>query len=318
MKKYLLPLILVTSMLVFSGCAIFTTKGKAAKAEEKSRVKIANVETKIAVNMADKMDTVATLAYGTDYALSKVNEPPREVTVARDMNQRVISIAGTPSIEKMKEMQGTIDKLTSMLATERDEGKKLLDLKDLEINDLQSQTKLLVQAKDAEIRKYMVTAQEAAATADAYKSQLAEYQGWFGLKAVFKGLWQFIKSSMWILGIGSILFLILRFASMSNPIAASIFSIFNIIGSWVVNGIKLLLPKALDVAGHTATSVFNAYKGTMYKLIDGIQILKERQKAIGDPNKKFTLDELMAEFEKIMSDEDKKRVTEIKQEIGYK
>jgi hypothetical protein len=86
----------------------------------------------------------------------------------------------------------------------------------------------------------------------------------------------------------------------------------------VVNGIKLLLPKALDVAGHTATSVFNAYKGTMYKLIDGIQILKERQKAIGDPNKKFTLDELMAEFEKIMSDEDKKRVTEIKQEIGYK
>jgi len=234
------------------------------------------------------------------------------------MNQRVMSISGSPTIDKMKEMQDTIDSLTSMLALERDQGEKMLNLKDMEITALQNQTKFLTQAKDAEIRKYMVLAQEAAASADAYKSALDDYQGWFGLKAVFKGGWQFIKSSMWILGIGSILFLVLRLAAASNPIAGSVFAIFNIIGSWVVNGIKILFPKALEFAGNTATSVFNAYRGTMYKLIDGIQTLKERQKASGDPNKKFTIDELFDELSKTMGDEDKKRIDEIKREIGYR
>lgn len=317
MKKHLLPLILTASLLILTGCAIFTNKGKSAKAEERGRAKIVNVENAIASNTAEKMDQVAQLAYGTDYALSKVNEPPREVTVARDMNQRVMSISGSPTIEKMKEMQETIDNLTSILALERDQGEKMLNLKDVEITALQNQTKLLTQAKDAEIRKYMALAQEAAASADAYKSALDDYKGWFGLKAVFKGGWQFIKSSMWILGIGSILFLVLRLAAASNPIAGSVFAIFNIIGSWIINGIKVLFPKALEVAGNTATSVFNAYRGTMYKIVDGIQTLKERQKALGDPNKKFTLDELLGELEKMMSDEDKKRVDEIKREIGY-
>lgn len=317
MKKYLLPIILASSILILAGCAVFTNKGKAAKAEEKDRARIASVEGKIVANNAEKMDQIAQLAYGTDYALSKVNEPPREVKVARDVNQRVISLAGSPTIDKMKEMQTTIDNLTSMLATERDEGKKLLELKDTEIGDLQLQSKTLVQAKDMEIRRYMVAAQEAAATADAYKAELGEYQGWFGLKAVFKGLWQFVKSSMWFLGIGSILFIFLRVASMSNPIAASVFSIFNMVGSWVVNMIKVIFPKALELAGNTATSVFNAYRGTMYKIIDGIQTVKERQKALGDPNKKFTIDEMLEELSKIMNDEDKKRVDEIKREIGY-
>lgn len=300
-----------------SGCTIFTNKGKAAKAEEKGRNNVINVENELASNTAEKLDAVATFAFGTDYSLSKINDPPREVNVARDMNKRVISLAGTPSIEKMKEMQLTIDELTSMLETERDEGQKKLNQKDLRISELQNQTKLLTQAKDVEIRKYMAIAQEAAASSDAYKSQLTEYQGWFGLKAVFKGLWQFAKTSIWFIFGGSILFLILRYASLSNPLAASIFSIFTTIGSWIVNTIRVLIPKAVEAAGHTATSVFTAYKSTMYKIVDSIQTLKERQKALGDPNKKFTLDELMDEFSKNLSDEDKKRVVEIKQEIGY-
>lgn len=317
MKKYIVPLILFSSLALLTSCAVFTNKGKAAKAEEEGRARVINVEDQISVNTVEKMDQVAELAYGTEYALSKVNTPPREVVVARDMNQRVMSLAGTPSIEKIKEMQETIDKLTSMLELERTEGRKLLDEKDEAINILQLQTKALKASRDEEIRKYMGIAQEAAANADAYKAELAEYQGWFGLKAVFKGLWQFVKSAMWFIGIGSILFLVLRLAAASNPIAGSIFAIFNIIGSWVVNGIKVLFPKALEFAGNTATSVFNAYRGTMYKLIDGIQTLKERQKALGDVNKKYTIDELLTELSKMMSDEDKKRVDEIKREIGY-
>lgn len=315
MKKVIIPLILGLSLLVLTSCAIFTTKGRAGKAEETSRARIVNVEGQIVANTTEKLDTIAGLAYGTDYALSKVNDPPREVVVARDINQRVVSLAGSPTVEKMKEMQETIDKLVSMLATERDEGKARLNEKDEAISALQTQTKLLSSAKDSEIRKYMLTAQEAAASADAYKSALQEYQGWFGLKAVFKGLWQFLKSSMWILGIGSILFLVLRMVAMSNPIAASVFSIFNIIGSWAVNAIKLLVPKAVEMAGHTANGVFNIYKSTMWKLVDGIQIIKDRAAAKGQaPN----LNEVLDEVSKSMNTDEKAIIEEIKKALNWK
>lgn len=317
MKKYILFSILAGGLFINSGCAVFTNKGDAAKAEEIGRAKIGNVDGKIAVNATQKMDEIAVLAYGTDFSLSKVNEPPREIVVARDINQRVMSIAGSPTVEKIKEMQETINKLTSALATERDSGKKLLDGKDLEITALQIETKSLQQSKDTEIRRYMVLAQEAAASADAYKFEMDKMDKWFGLGAVFYGTKKLLISSMWILGIGSGLFLLLRIMSMSNPIAASVFSIFNMMGSWMINIIKVIFPKALAMAGNTATSVFNAYRSTMYKLIDSIQVIKDRQKALGDPNRKFTVDELLTELSQNMGDEDKKRIDEIKREIGY-
>jgi bacterioferritin (cytochrome b1) len=318
MKKYILPIVIAIGLLSLTSCAVFTNKGKAAKAEEESRTNIDNVENKISSNISDKLDEVGVLAYGTDIALSKVDEPTVEVEVAKDMNKRVMSLSGSPSLEKMKEMQDTIDKLTSDLDIERDAGKTKLNIKDAEITKLQTETKFLTQARDAEIRKYMGIAQQAAANADAYKSELDKLDSFMGLGAIWYGLKKFVVRSMWILGIGSILFMVLRLASMSNPIAASIFSIFNVIGSWVVNGIKLLVPKALEFAGNTATSVFNAYRGTMYKLIDSIQTLKEQQRKNGDSNKKFTLDELMDELTKTMSDDDKSRIVEIKREIGYR
>lgn len=315
MKKVIIPIVLGLSLLVLTSCAIFTNKGKSAKDEEKSRARIINVEGQINANTAERLDEIAGLAYGTDYALSKVNDPPREVSVARDINQRVVSLAGSPTVERMKEMQDTIDKLVSMLATERDEGKVKLNKKDTQISFLQSETKILTIAKDGEIRKYMLTAQEAAANADAYKSALDDYQGWFGLKAVFKGLWQFIKSSMWILGIGSILFLVLRMVAMSNPIAASIFSIFNIAGSWVVNIIKLVVPKAVEMAGHVTTDAFNVYKSAMWKLVDGIQIIKDRAIVKGQsPN----LNDVLDEVAKSMNGEEKQIVEEIKKALNWK
>ena len=315
MKKVIIPIVIGLTLLVITGCSIFTNKGKSANAEEKSRSRIVNVEGQISANTAERLNEIAGLAYGTDYALSKVNDPPREVSVARDINQRVVSLAGSPTIEKMKEMQDTIDKLVSMLATERDEGKAKLNEKDTQISLLQSETKMLTIAKDGEIRKYMLTAQEAAANADAYKSALEDYRGWFGLKAVFKGLWQFIKSSMWILGIGSILFLVLRMVAMSNPIAASIFSIFNIAGSWVVNIIKLVVPKAIEIAGHVTTDAFNVYKSAMWKLVDGIQIIKDRAIAKGQsPN----LNDVLDEVAKSMNSEEKQIIEEIKKALNWK
>lgn len=314
MKKVIYPLIAILGIILLTSCAVLTNKGKAAKAEEAGRARIANVDAAINSNLADKMDAIAGLAYGTDYALSKVNDAPREVQVARDMNQRVVSLAGSPTVDKMKEMQETIDKLTSMLATERDEGKVKLSEKDAEISALQSQTKVLTAAKDAEVRKYMTAAQEAAAAADAYKTELDKMNSWLGLGAVWYGLKRFIVSSMWILGIGGILFIILRLISYSNPVAASIFSLFSTIASWFIRGIEFLVPKAVETAGHVSGAIFNSYKSTLWKIVDGVQIVKERAKASG---KQPSIDEMLDEVAKSMNDEEKKVVDEIKKALHW-
>jgi hypothetical protein len=314
MKKVIFPLMLCLFITV-SGCSIFRGgSGKATQNEAKGRAQIANVETKIASNTSEKLTTIADLAYGTDYALGKVNEPPREVTVARDMNQRVMSLSGSPTLEKMKEMQATIDNLTSTLTLERDVGKQKLEVKDLEISAIQNATKELSIAKDNEIRKYMLVAQEAASVSDEYKKKLQEYEGWFGLKAVFKGLWQFIKSSMWILGIGGILFLILRFAASTNPVAAAIFGIFEQMIAWVINTIKVVFPKALAIAGNVFKEVYDRSATLLKKLVDNIQSIKEIEKKTG---KDITLKELLAELDRTMDESEREMIRKIKKDLGY-
>ena len=315
MKKLLFPICL-SIILIVSGCSLFGPgKNQATKDEAKNRAKIVNVEQAQAQNNVDKLDSIAGLAYGTDYALSKVsNPPPREVTVARDINQRVVSIAGSPTVEKMKEMQITIDKLVSQLETERIAGKKRLDSKDEEIAALQDESKALVAAKEAEIKKYMAQAALAAAQSDEYKTQLAEYQGWFGLKAVWKGLLQFVKSAMWILGIGGLLFLILRIASMSNPVCGAIFSIFEQIVGWVINAISFAFPKALAFAGHVSKEMYDASHDLLGKIVDSIQSLKQLETKLGHD---LTVKELLTELDKTMDKDEKDMVDKIKKDFGY-
>jgi ElaB/YqjD/DUF883 family membrane-anchored ribosome-binding protein len=313
--RFLFPTIIALSLIALTSCTVFSNKGKAAKAEERGRAKIVEVDSRINANVVDKIDAIASLAYGTDYALSKINEPSREVEVARDINKRVASLAGSPTLDQMKEMQDTIDKLTSILSTERSEGKQKLLEKDQVISNLQNEAKALQVAKETEIRRYMRVAQEAAAAADAYKVELDKMNKWFGLGAVFYGLKKFIISSMWILGIGGILFIILRLVSYSNPFAASIFSIFSTIGSWFIRAIEALLPKAVSLAGHTANKVFNVYKSTLWKIVDGIQTTKDRSAAA---SKTPSLNDVLNEVSKSMNEDEKLVVEEIKKALHWK
>lgn len=315
MKRVFIPIIAALCLIFMTSCAMLSGKGKAAKAEEKGRAKILNVDSELNANLAKKMDAIASLAYGTDYALSKVNEPSREIEVARDINKRVASLSGSPTLDQMKEMQETIDKLTSQLASERTEGKQKLSEKDQTISALQTETKVLNAAKESEIRKYMQVAQEAAAAADAYKVQLDKMNRWFGLGAVFYGLKKFIISSMWILGIGGILFVVLRIAASGNPVCAAIFGIFEQIAAWFINAVKVVFPKALEFAGHTANTVFNVYKSTLTKIVDNIQVVKDRATASG---KSPTLDEVLDEVAKSMNDDEKAIVEEIKKALHWK
>ena len=159
MKKYLLFIIIVVLAIFTTSCAIFGGgKGKTTATEDTNRSNIANVNSKLSVNSNEKLTTIAGLAYGINYSLNKVNDPPRELSVALDLNQRVMSLSGNPTLEAMKDMQATIDKLTSTLEIERNKGKKMLGEQDEKISDLQNKTKELVVEKDALIAHYIKSA----------------------------------------------------------------------------------------------------------------------------------------------------------------
>jgi hypothetical protein len=310
MKKFIIPIIL--AIFLVSGCV---TDNPASKKEEKSRAKITAVESAQKRNESAKIEEIGTLAFGTDYALSKVTNAPREVVVAKDINQRIVSLAGSPTIEKMKEMQAMIDQLTSEIELTRKVGEEALGKKDLEISIIQEESKILLNAKDAQIAAYMDQARIAAANSDAYKAELAEYEGWFGLKAIGKGLAKLAKSAMWFLIIGGVLFIVLRIAAMSNPLAASVFSIFTTIASWFVRGIEMAVPKAVSAAGHVAQGTFNVYKSTLTKLVDNVQLVRDRAKTSGV---KPTLEEVLDEVAKSMNDDEKQVVEELKKALHWK
>ena len=85
--------------------------------------------------------------------------------------------------------------------------------------------------------------------------------------------------------------------------------------SWVVNIIKLIVPKAVEMAGHVTTDAFNVYKSTMWKLVDGIQTIKDRAVAKGQaPN----LNDVLDEVAKSMNADEKQIVEEIKKSLNWK
>jgi hypothetical protein len=314
MRRSFLLLVLCVSILLTSCALLQQHTGPASKLEAQSRAKIVSVEDKINSNTSQKLDVIAGLSFGTGYALTQVTNPPQAVTVAINLNKRISSLTGSPTLEIMKEMQYTVDKLISKAGQDQIEGAKLLAVKDAQITDLQNQRIQLASEKDAEVRNYMNTAAIVASSADAYKDALSEYQGWFGLKAVAKGLMQFVRTSTWVLIGGSIIFLILRLLAATNPIAGAIFSIVDTVLAWVVNIIRVLAPRALAVANTVGKEVYDSTKGTLSTLVDVIETSKVQSAAIGKPT---TLRDVLNTAELTMTSEDKALVNKIKVELGW-
>lgn len=289
--------------------------GKSSADEAKQSGKIEKVEKNQNKNLANKMDQVSILASGTGYALQKVTNKEPAVLVAYDINTRVESLAGKPNLDAEKEMWKAVDQLMSQVKTEREKGEKALLKKDREISELQDETKLLIADKDAAISKYMKMSQDSAMLADTRKVELDDYKGWFGLKAVGKGLWQFVSSMAWILGGLALLYFLLRSFAATNPVVGAIFAIVEQLAAGVIYIIQGLAPRAAQFASFIPKKHFDGYKQTLDKLVDTMELLKDNQKRSG---KQYTLDEILQELSKSMNDDDKSRVDEVRKTIGWK
>ncbi len=315
-RNVLLTIMVLSALVITTACSsVKGVFGKSSAAESKQSSKIEKVEKDQSRNLVNKMDQVAVLASGTDYALQKITNKEPAVTIAYDINKRVESLAGKPDLNAEKEMWKTVDQLMSQIKSEREKGEKALLKKDQEISGLQDETKLLIANKDEAISKYMKMSQDAAMLADTRKMELDDYKGWFGLKAVGKGLWQFVTSMAWILGGLALLYFLLRAFASTNPMVGAIFSIVEQIAAGVIHVIQGLAPKAAQFANFIPKTHFDGYKQTLDKLVDTMELLKDNQKRSG---KQYTLDEILNELSKSMNDDDKERVDEVRKNTGWK
>ena len=325
MKKYInfTSGFIAAGLLILSvSCASLVSKnsgvfGKASKTQADQRAKVEAIDTGIHKNDKEKLTGIGAWAEGTKYALDKVQDPPKEVVVAKDVNERIKALANKPDYDEVKEVQAIIDQLLSDFKTEQDKGKKALANKDDQIYTLNLQMRVLEDEKQDEIAKYMKIAEANALKTDQYKATLNEMDSFFGFGAMWYGLKKFISKAFIFLSIGAVLFIVLRALSVTNPAIGAIFGVFEQVFAGVIKVIQGIAPRAVQFAGNVSAKLFQGYKKTLNKLVDTIELIKEREKATGG-TKKYTIDEFLEEVAKAMDTEDKDRIIVAKKELNWK
>jgi hypothetical protein len=302
-----------------SGCAVLRgTKANTASqnAIVKQEKKALDIDKDIKNNIDQQIKHTAAYAYGVNYSLNRVQDPSIEVITANRMNDRIVSIVGSPEIKEGERIRKIVDYLNSEISHERAKGEKALIEKDKEISDLQKQKEELEKKYDTQITKLIDQAKDVAKKSDEKQTTLDSMSGLMGLNAVFWGLKKFFFTSLTWIVIFAIIFLILRIASATNPIAAAAFSIFNIIGSFIINLFKGLTPQAFNLCNLVKTNDMLKYKIALTKIIDVVEEfkLKEQQKEGDD----FSVNDFLTKLSIDMDQSDKNTVNEILIEQKWK
>jgi len=306
------------TLLVFLVTGCFSTLSP-TKLPDQNQKNIANEEKKVdktldqlEKNEKGKKIQTSTLAQGIQHSLNQVSNPPVQVTTAKTLNERVVSIVGSPHIDEIKRIKATVDLLNSSLEEERKKGQDLLSQRDEIINKLQKEKSELNQKYDDQLWQLTDKAKEVAKEADAAKATLDSMSGMFGLNAVLWGLKKFFISALTAIVIFVVVFVILRLLATVHPAAAAAFSIFNMLGSAVISILKALTPKAFEMSNFATKDKVDEYKSPLVKIVDVIQELKEKQKE--SPDRVYPLTELLKRFDKEMDSDEKRLIDELLRE----
>lgn len=318
MQSYLKPIVLYTSAIVLTvllaSCSVLKPT-KQVDTSQKALVKqekvIEQVNENIARNDKNKKIETSSLATGVQYSLNQVTNPPVQVATAQALNERVISIVGSPHLDEIKRIKATVDLLNSEIAEERKRGQAELDTRDAVITALQKEKIDLKEKYDTEVTDLSNQAMGIAKAADNNQATLNSMSGMFGLNAVFWGIKKFFFSMLTFILIGGVLFIILRLLSVMNPVAAAVFSVFSMVGSVLITILKSLTPNAISMAGLAPSSALTKYKTVLTKVVDVIQSMKERNSYMGDTQTKMDLTEVLSKLSHEMNDDDKSLIDEI-------
>lgn len=309
----LLTLCFLTSCAVLRGTKANTASQNAIIKQEQ---KALDIDKAIQNNVDKQIKQTAAYAYGVTYSLNQVQNPSVEVITAGRMNDRVVAIVGAPDFKESERIRKITDYLNSEIENEKLKGERLLSQKDKEISELQAKKETLEKQYDEQIAKLITQSKEVAKKSDEKQTTLDSMSGLMGLNAVFWGLKKFFFTTLTWIVIFAIIFLILRIASATNPIAAAAFSIFNIIGSFIINLFKGLTPQAFNLCNLVKTNDMIKYKTTLTKIVDVIQDFKIKEDLKeGD---EFSLNEFLTKLSIDMDQSDKNTVNEILIEQKWK
>ena len=313
MKKFLYP-ILFSFLLI--GCSTAVIPGKqvsvAQDAIAKQEKKIDTTSDELVKNDKGKRIQTAVLAQGIQYSLQQVTNTSIQVETAKNLNERVISIVGSPHLDEIKRIKATIDLLNSSIEEERKKGGELLGQRDSVIDKLQKEKEELKNQYDDQLWQMTDKAKEVAKDSDEKQATIDSMGGMFGLNAVFWGLKKFFFSALTAIVIFVVIFALLRILSSVHPAAGAAFSIFNMIGSGILSLIKGLTPKAFELANFTSKDKVDEYKSPLTKIVDVIQELKEKQKE--SPKKSYVLTEILKRFDNEMDSHEKDLIDDILKE----
>ena len=308
------------SLIVFSlfliGCTTTIKPGQqvstAQDAVAKQEKKIDQTYDDLVKNDKHKRVQTSVLAQGIQYSLQQVTNAPIQVETAKNLNERVISIVGSPHLDEIKRIKATIDLLNSSLAEERKKGEELLGQRDTVIDKLQKEKSELKDKYDDQLWQMTDKAKEVAKESDAKQATIDSMSGMFGLNAVFWGLKKFFFSCLTAIIIFVVVFALLRILASVHPAAGAAFSIFNMIGSGILSLVKGLTPKAFELANFASKDKVDEYKSPLTKIVDVIQELKEKQKE--SPDRVYPLTEVLKRFDKEMDSTEKDLIDDILKE----
>lgn len=309
----------ILSLLLLTSCATVSPPKQETKNQDnlaKEEKKVDKTLDQLDKNEQGKKSQTSTLAQGIQHSLNQVTNPPIQVETAKSLNERVVSIVGSPNIDEMKRIKATVDLLNSAIEEERKKGQELLSKRDEIINKLQKENAELNQKYDDQMWEITDKAKEQAKIADANKAALDAMSGMFGLNAVWWGLKKFFFNCITFIIVFGIVFIILRILSTLNPAAAAAFGIFNLIGTTVLSIIKSLTPNAFEMLNFTTKDKVNEYKSPLTKIVDVIQELREKQKDA--PDMSVTLDQILKKFDKEMDSDEKHLIDKILSELRWR
>jgi uncharacterized coiled-coil DUF342 family protein len=313
MKKFIT---LTLFALLLAGCTTKIVPGQqvstAQDAVAKQEKKIDQTYDDLVKNDKSKRVQTSVLAQGIQYSLQQVTNAPIQVETAKNLNERVISIVGSPHLDEIKRIKATIDLLNSSLAEERKKGEELLGQRDTVIDKLQKEKNELKDKYDDQLWQMTDKAKEVAKESDAKQATIDSMSGMFGLNAVFWGLKKFFFSCLTAIIIFVVVFALLRILASVHPAAGAAFSIFNMIGSGILSLVKGLTPKAFEMANFASKDKVDEYKSPLTKIVDVIQELKEKQKE--SPDKIYPLSDVLKRFDKEMDSTEKDLIDDILKE----
>lgn len=295
----------ISSLLLLSGCIPSSNLKKIQ--DRKDQITIIREE--YSENSKNKLNEIATYSAGTDYSLNKIENPQVEVETAIELNNRIINLAGNPNLNDLDKIKETVDLLTSTIQSERLRGQQQLRERDQTILNLQTQLNEINSKYEAQIELLKKEATLVALKADQYEETIDEVNSYMGLGAIWYGLKKFISQGLIIIIIFILVFIALKFAANMNPIAASLFAIFEYLGGYIISIVKGILPNS--------TACINLVDSKYKTVLSRYVSLFEKLKLSNQPNN-FTLEEIFKTFSSELNREDKNLITEIRQDLKNK